>query len=137
MKPYRYSNHGDVAVIGRLRGVTDIPWMGPFGQQGGFTAWLLWLLIHISYLIGFANRIVVVTRWAFSFLTRGRSTRLITGQPLVPPIEAPMPVDPSAPPPEPPDDGAATAHDAHRKRRKAADVDSPAKPEPAPERAAP
>ena len=66
-------------MIGRLRGVTDIPWMGPFGQQGGFTAWLLWLLIHITYLIGFANRIVVVTRWAFSFLTRGRSTRLITG----------------------------------------------------------
>ena len=87
VKPYRYSNHGDVAVIGRLRGVTDIPWMGPFGQQSGFTAWLLWLLIHITYLIGFANRIVVMTRWAFSFLTRGRSTRLITGQPLVPPIE--------------------------------------------------
>ena len=85
IKPFRYSNHGDVAVIGRLRGVTDIPWMGPFGQQGGFTAWLLWLLIHITYLIGFSNRIVVVTRWAFSFLTRGRSTRLITGEPLVPP----------------------------------------------------
>ena len=77
----------------RLRGVTDIPWMGPFGQQGGFTAWLLWLLIHITYLIGFANRLVVATRWAFSFLTRGRSTRLITGQPLVPPIDEPMPMD--------------------------------------------
>ena len=93
VKPYRYSNRGDVAVIGRLRGVTDIPWLGPFGQQGGFTAWLLWLLIHITYLIGFANRIVVVTRWAFSFLTKGRSTRLITGQPLVPPIEAPLAID--------------------------------------------
>jgi len=92
VKPYRYSNHGDVAVIGRLSGVTDIPWMGPLGQQSGFTAWLLWLLIHITYLIGFANRIVVTTRWAFSFLTRGRSTRLITGQPLVPPIETPMPI---------------------------------------------
>jgi NADH dehydrogenase len=109
IKPFRYSNHGDVAVIGRLRGVTDIPWMGPFGQQGGFTAWLLWLLIHISYLIGFANRIVVVTRWAFSFLTRGRSTRLITGQPLVPPIEAPLPVDPSAPTVELPEDGTAAS----------------------------
>ena len=72
-EPFRYSNHGDVAVIGRLAGVTDIPWMGPFGQQSGFPAWLLWLLIHIAYLIGFANRIVVVTRWAFSFLTHGRS----------------------------------------------------------------
>jgi NADH dehydrogenase len=90
-EPYRYSNHGDVAVIGRLSGVTDIPWMGPFGQQGGFTAWLLWLAIHITYLIGFANRIVVVTRWAFSFLTKGRSTRLITGSRLLPPIAEPEP----------------------------------------------
>jgi NADH dehydrogenase len=101
VKPFRYSNHGDVAVIGRLRGVTDIPWMGPLGQQGGFTAWLLWLLIHISYLIGFANRIVVVTRWAYSFLTRGRSTRLITGQPLVPPIEEPAPMEHGQGPAEP------------------------------------
>ena len=102
VKPYRYSNHGDVAVIGRLSGVTDIPWMGPLGQQSGFTAWLLWLLIHITYLIGFANRIVVTTRWAFSFLTRGRSTRLITGQPLVPPIETPMPIiEPASAVPEP------------------------------------
>ncbi len=88
---FRYSNHGDVAVIGRLSGVTDIPWMGPFGRQGGLTAWLLWLLIHIAYLIGFANRIVVVTRWAFSFLTHGRGTRLITGGPLLPEIHEPEP----------------------------------------------
>jgi NADH dehydrogenase len=116
VKPFRYSNHGDVAVIGRLRGVTDIPWMGPFGQQGGFTAWLLWLGIHIAYLIGFANRIVVVTRWAFSFLTRGRSTRLITGQPLVPPIEEPLPVDHAGlPADESPDDGAAAVSGAHHR----------------------
>ena len=128
VKPFRYSNHGDVAVIGRLRGVTDIPWMGPFGQQGGFTAWLLWLLIHIAYLIGFANRIVVVTRWAFSFLTRGRSTRLITGQPLVPPIEAPLPVDPSAPPLELPDDGAATRQRRASEASHGGARDSPANP---------
>jgi NADH dehydrogenase len=97
--PFRYSNRGDVAVIGRLAGVTDIPWLGPLGQQRGFTAWLLWLLIHIFYLIGFANRVVVVTRWAFSFLTHGRSTRLITGRPLLPEIEEPEP--PVIPPPEP------------------------------------
>lgn len=90
-EPFRYSNHGDVAVIGRLSGVTDIPWMGPFGQQGGFTAWLLWLGIHIAYLIGFANRIVVLVRWAWSFMTHGRGTRLITGGPLLPPIEEPEP----------------------------------------------
>jgi NADH:ubiquinone reductase (H+-translocating) len=90
-QPFQYSNHGDVAVIGRLAGVTDIPWMGPFGRQGGFTAWALWLLIHISYLIGFANRVVVVTRWGWSFFTHGRGSRLITGSPLLPPIEEPEP----------------------------------------------
>ena len=89
--PFRYSNRGEVAIIGRLSGVTDIPWLGPLGRQGGFIAWLLWLGIHLSYLIGFANRIVVVTRWAWSFLTHGRGSRLITGQPLLPPIEDPEP----------------------------------------------
>jgi NADH dehydrogenase len=76
-------------VIGRLAGVTNIGWLGPFGKQGGFTAWLMWLVIHIFYLIGFANRIVVVVRWAWSFFTAGRGTRLITGTPLLPPIEEP------------------------------------------------
>jgi NADH dehydrogenase len=90
-RPFRYSNRGDVAVIGRLAGVTDIPWLGPFGRRAGFSAWLLWLGIHIVYLIGFANRIVVTVRWAWSFFTRGRGSRLITGSPLLPPIEDPEP----------------------------------------------
>ncbi len=103
--PFRYSNKGDVAVIGRLAGVTDIPWMGPFGRQSGFFAWALWLLIHIVYLIGFANRIVVTVRWAWSFLTHGRGSRLITGTPLLPPIAEPEPpaigvAPPDGPPPE-------------------------------------
>jgi NADH dehydrogenase len=88
---FRFSNRGDVAVIGRLSGVTDIPWLGPFGRQGGFLAWMLWLGIHITYLIGFGNRLVVIIRWAWSFFTHGRGTRLITGQPLLPPIETPEP----------------------------------------------
>ncbi len=45
-EPFRYSDHGDVAVIGRLSGVTNIGWLGPFGRQSGFTAWALWLGIH-------------------------------------------------------------------------------------------
>ena len=90
-QPFRYSNHGDVAIIGRLSGVTDIPWLGPFGRQGGFFAWALWLLIHIAFLIGYANRVVVVTRWGWSFFTHGRGSRLITGDPLLPPIEEPEP----------------------------------------------
>jgi NADH dehydrogenase len=90
--PFRYSNRGDVAIIGRLAGVTNIPWLGRLGQASGFPAWLLWLGIHITYLIGFANRIVVVTRWAYSFITHGRGSRLITGQPLLPEIEEPEPI---------------------------------------------
>jgi NADH dehydrogenase len=89
--PFRYRDRGDVAVIGRLAGVTNIGWLGPFGRQSGFVAWLLWLGIHIVYLIGFANRLVVIVRWAWSFLTHGRGTRLITGRPLLPPIARPEP----------------------------------------------
>ena len=87
--PFQYSDRGDVAIIGRLKGVTNIPWLGRLGRASGFPAWVLWLGIHISYLIGFANRVVVVTRWGWSFFTRGRGSRLITGQPLLPEIEQP------------------------------------------------
>jgi len=89
--PFAYRDKGDVAVIGRLAGVTNIGWLGPFGRQSGFLAWALWLGIHILYLIGFANRLVVLIRWAWSFLTHGRGTRLITGTQLLPPIEEPEP----------------------------------------------
>ncbi|HYN70430.1 MAG TPA: NAD(P)/FAD-dependent oxidoreductase [Candidatus Eisenbacteria bacterium] len=89
--PFRFQDRGDVAVIGRAAGVTNIGWLGPFGRQSGFIAWGLWLGIHIVYLIGFANRLVVVVRWAWSFFTHGRGSRLITGQPLLPEIERPEP----------------------------------------------
>ena len=114
-RPYEsfgYRDKGDVAVIGRLAGVTNIGWLGPFGRQSGFIAWALWLGIHIVYLIGFANRIVVLIRWAWSFLTHGRGTRLITGSQLLPPIEEPEP--PFLAPLEPgdvPGSGAGEAHD--------------------------
>jgi NADH:ubiquinone reductase (H+-translocating) len=87
---FRYRDRGEVAIIGRLAGVTDIGWLGPFGRTGGFVAWLLWLGIHIFYLIGFANRVVVIVRWGWSFITHGRGSRLITGQPFVPEIEDPV-----------------------------------------------
>ncbi len=90
-EPFAYRDKGDVAVIGRLAGVTNIGWLGPFGRQSGFIAWALWLGIHIAYLIGFSNRIVVLVRWMWSFVTHGRGTRLITGATLLPPIEEPEP----------------------------------------------
>jgi NADH dehydrogenase len=89
--PFRFRDLGDVAVIGRLSGVTNIGWLGPFGRTGGFLAWLLWLGIHIVALAGFSNRMIVLIRWAWSFFTHGRSSRLITGQPLLPDIGEPEP----------------------------------------------
>ena len=90
-KPFRFRDLGDVAVIGRRSGVTNIGWLGPFGQTGGFIAWLLWLGIHIVTLMGFANRVIVLVRWAWTFVTHGRGSRLITGLPLLPDIEEPEP----------------------------------------------
>jgi NADH:ubiquinone reductase (H+-translocating) len=87
--PFRYSDRGDVAVIGRLSGVADIRWLGRLGRRSGFIAWAMWLGVHIVYLIGFANRLVVIIRWAWSFVTHGRGTRLITGEPHLPPIKTP------------------------------------------------
>jgi NADH:ubiquinone reductase (H+-translocating) len=75
-KPFRYIDKGNLATIGRARAVAEIKGL----HFGGPVAWLLWLGIHIFYLIGFQNRILVLTRWAFSFITRGRGARLITGE---------------------------------------------------------
>jgi NADH dehydrogenase len=47
-------------------------------RLAGLIAWIIWLAVHIVYLIGFANRVVVLVRWAYSFLTRNRAARLIT-----------------------------------------------------------
>ena len=60
--------------IGRLRGVANIRWLGPFGQLSGFLAWALWLGIHIFYLIGFSNRIVVTSAG------RGGSSPTVAGR---------------------------------------------------------
>jgi len=93
--PFRYRDRGDVAVIGRLSGVADIRWLGRFGRMSGLLAWAMWLGVHIVYLVGFANRLVVVIRWAWSFLTHGRGMRLITGDPLLPPLVSPEGAEPN------------------------------------------
>jgi NADH:ubiquinone reductase (H+-translocating) len=72
-KPFRYRDKGNVATIGRARAVADLGWL----RASGFPAWLLWLAIHIWYLIGFQNRLLVMIRWSFSFFTRGRGGRVI------------------------------------------------------------
>jgi NADH:quinone reductase (non-electrogenic) len=74
--PFRYLDKGNLATIGRGAAVADIRGI----KLSGFIAWLTWLLVHLWYLVGFQNRIVVFIRWGFSFLTHGRGARLITAQ---------------------------------------------------------
>jgi NADH dehydrogenase len=72
--PFRYRDKGNLATIGRGRAVADLH----LARVSGPLAWLIWLAVHLWYLIGFQNRLLVVIRWAFSFVTRGRGARLIT-----------------------------------------------------------
>jgi NADH:ubiquinone reductase (H+-translocating) len=76
-KPFRYFNKGNLATIGRASAVADLGWV----RVSGFPAWITWLVVHLWFLIGFQNRLLVLIRWAFSFVTRGRGARLITGEP--------------------------------------------------------
>ena len=74
-KPFRYLDKGNLATIGRAAAVADIRGL----RFGGFLAWLIWLAVHLRYLVGFQNRLLVFLSWAISFVTRGRADRLITG----------------------------------------------------------
>jgi NADH dehydrogenase len=74
-QPFRYRDKGNVATIGRARAVAVLR----FVRLSGAAAWLVWLLVHLWYLIGFQNRLLVLIRWSFSFVTHGRGARLITG----------------------------------------------------------
>jgi NADH:ubiquinone reductase (H+-translocating) len=72
-KPFRYIDKGNLATIGRARAVADVKGV----HLSGFLAWVTWLVVHLWYLIGFQNRLLVVIRWAVSFFTHGRGARLI------------------------------------------------------------
>ena len=73
--PFRYSNLGSLATIGRKSAVVQ---MGRL-RLTGFIAWLIWSAAHIYFLIGFRSRLSVVLNWAWNYLTFQRGTRLITG----------------------------------------------------------
>ena len=74
-RPFVYRDKGSMAVIGKAKAVALI---GPF-KAGGFLAWLLWGGIHIMFLIGFRNRLQVMTAWFWNWLLNARDARLITG----------------------------------------------------------
>jgi NADH dehydrogenase len=74
-EPFAYRNLGNLATIGRNSAVAELPRV----HMKGYLAWLFWLFVHIFNLIGFRNRLSVMTQWAFSYMTYQRSVRLITG----------------------------------------------------------
>ena len=71
-----YWDKGSLATIGRAAAIADLP--GGI-RLSGLLAWLAWLFIHIFFLIGFRNRLLVIIQWAWAYLTFQRGTRLITG----------------------------------------------------------
>lgn len=76
-RPFSYWDKGSMATIGRAAAVADIGRL----HFGGTIAWLLWLFIHLMYLVGFQNRLVVLMQWVYAYLTMNRGARLITGDP--------------------------------------------------------
>ena len=78
LEPFRYHDYGIMATIGRGSAVGDV-----FGLKiSGFFAWVFWIFLHIFWLIGFRNRFVVMTEWAWAYATLQRRVRLITGETL-------------------------------------------------------
>jgi NADH dehydrogenase len=76
LKPFKYTDQGSLAMIAKNSAVVDV---GPIKLTGYF-AWLFWLVIHIYFLIEFDHKILVIIQWAWNYITRKRSARLITGQ---------------------------------------------------------
>jgi NADH dehydrogenase len=75
MSAFRYVDKGNLAVIGRNEAVADMGWL----KLGGFPAWLAWLFIHIWFLVGFDNKLLVLFQWAWNYFTWKRGARLIIG----------------------------------------------------------
>ena len=89
IRPFRYSDKGMLAVIGRNRAVADIGRL----HFSGLTAWLIWVFVHIHFLIEFDNKLKVLTQWGWNYLTRRQGARLITGEAT--PVWMQLPVAPA------------------------------------------
>jgi NADH dehydrogenase len=72
-KPFWYWDKGNMAIVGRTFAVADLKHV----RFSGFTAWLLWIGVHIYFLIGFANRLLVMIQWGISFVTKRRGVRIL------------------------------------------------------------
>jgi len=88
-RPFRYLDKGTMATIGRKRAVAEVGKI----KLGGLFAWLAWLVVHIYYLIGFRNRVLVFLQWSWSYLTFRRGARLIVGNEETVTGRGPAPVE--------------------------------------------
>ncbi|MEZ4669378.1 MAG: NAD(P)/FAD-dependent oxidoreductase [Anaerolineae bacterium] len=80
LSPFRYRDLGSMATIGRASAVTDLGRL----HFSGYLGWLIWLFIHLLYIVQFQNRLLILVQWAWNYLTRNRSARLITGEHILP-----------------------------------------------------
>jgi NADH:ubiquinone reductase (H+-translocating) len=83
-RPFRYVDKGNLATIGRGEAVADLHFL----RLSGTLAWLVWLFVHLWYLIGFRNRLLVMIQWSLSFFTHGRGERVIGNSPGHQPVES-------------------------------------------------
>ena len=74
--PFWYWDKGDLAIAGRMYALADLRML----RFTGFPAWVVWAVVHIYFLIGFANRFFVMSQWALAFLTKRRQVRVFPGQ---------------------------------------------------------
>jgi NADH:quinone reductase (non-electrogenic) len=80
---FRYFDKGDMATIGRMDAIADVKW--PFkARLSGLAAWITWAVVHIFFLIGFRNRVAVMSNWLWTYFTFTRGARLITGDQRLP-----------------------------------------------------
>jgi NADH:ubiquinone reductase (H+-translocating) len=84
-EPFRYVDKGNLATIGKASAVADFGFL----RISGLIAWVLWIVVHILFLIGFRNRVIVMFEWAWAYFTSQRGARLITGEVGPPPGPAP------------------------------------------------
>jgi len=84
LPPFRYRDKGNLAVIGRHSAVANLKFL----RFSGFLAWICWAFVHIRYLIGFSNKLMVLFQWGWYYLTRKRGARLITGEHPLPMLKS-------------------------------------------------
>jgi NADH dehydrogenase len=76
VEPFHYFDKGNLATIGRAAAVADLNWL----RLSGWPAWMIWLFVHLLYIVQFQNRLLILLQWAWLYITYDRSARLITGE---------------------------------------------------------